>query len=162
MDHRPRPWERSLTLSDVPESQLAELGLWRGWATEASYRCADPAAFLTPLAELVGPPARRLNRETLASILAAIRDGAALPPVVVFREPDAATATLLDGMHRWRVSLALGFSSIPCTQPSRDDAKLCYRYTGSVRYGWLSGQPPSEPRRKPNVDVAADVAERRL
>jgi hypothetical protein len=154
---QPRP----LTLDDVPDELLAEVGLSRGCAPGASYRCSDPGAFLVPLAEVVGP-ARKLNREALRSFLCAVRDGIARPPVVVFREPGAATATLLDGLHRWRASSALGFSAIPCTQPNRDDAKLCYRYTGSVRYGWLSGQPPSEPHRKPNVDVAADVAERRL
>jgi hypothetical protein len=33
--------------------------------------------------------------------------------VVVFREPGAVTAALIDGLHRYRVSAALGFPSIP-------------------------------------------------
>jgi hypothetical protein len=37
---------------------------------------------------------------------------------VIFREPEAATATLLDGLHRYRLSLALGFTLIPAIQPS--------------------------------------------
>jgi hypothetical protein len=133
--------QRSLTLHDVPDDLLAEVGLARGGATTVSYSCTDAAAFLTTLGELVGP-IRMLNREALVSILCGIRDGTALPPVVVFREPGATKATLLDGLHRWRASSALGFSAIPCTQPSRDDAKLCYRYTDPVRYDWLSGSRP--------------------
>ena len=107
---------------------LAELGLAGDSASTSHYSCSDSPALLTPLAEVVGPADRKLNREALISILTAIRDDVPLPPVVVFREPGASTATLLDGVHRWRASLALGFSSIPCTQPSREDAELCYRY----------------------------------
>jgi hypothetical protein len=82
---QPRP----LTLDDVPDELLAEVGLSRGCAPGASYRCSDPGAFLVPLAEVVGP-ARKLNREALRSFLCAVRDGIARPPVVVFREPGAA------------------------------------------------------------------------
>jgi hypothetical protein len=77
---------RPLTLDDVPDVLLAELGMSPDWAAGGSYRCADSAAFLTPLADLVAPT-RKLNREALTLLLTAIRDGTALPPVVVFREP---------------------------------------------------------------------------
>jgi hypothetical protein len=119
---------RTLTLDEVHAELLAELGLAGDSASTSHYSCSDSPALLTPLAEVVGPADRKLNREALISILTAIRDDVPLPPVVVFREPGASTATLLDGVHRWRASLALGFSSIPCTQPSREDAELCYRY----------------------------------
>jgi hypothetical protein len=39
-----------------------------------------------------------------------------------------ATAVLLDGLHRWRMSLALGFVAIPATQPRREAAELGYGY----------------------------------
>jgi ParB-like chromosome segregation protein Spo0J len=91
------------------------------------YCCIDPSAILVPLTEVIGPD-RKLNEDALRRLLSGVRVGATLPPVVIFREPGAATATLLDGLHRYRLSLALGFTLIPATQPSRDDAELCYRY----------------------------------
>jgi hypothetical protein len=38
-------------------------------------------------------------------------------------------AALLDALHRYRLSLALGLSLIPAIQPSRDDGNCieCYR-----------------------------------
>ena len=37
-------------------------------------------------------------------------------------------AALLDGMHRWRISLAAGFTHLPCLCKSRDDAEVAYGY----------------------------------
>lgn len=116
-----------MTLDDVSDELLAEYGLPGGGATAASYRCSDQTALLVPLAEVIGPR-RMLNVDAVRSLLRGVRDGVELPPIVVFREPGAATAALLDGLHRWRVSLALGFLAIPATQPSRDDAELVYCY----------------------------------
>jgi hypothetical protein len=111
--------KRLLTLDSISNELLAEFGLARGTVTVTSYRCTDPTAVLVALARVTGPDRR---------LLSGVRDGAALPPVVIFREPGAATATLLDGLHRYRLSLALGFTLIPAIQPTRDDAELCYRY----------------------------------
>lgn len=119
---------RPLTLDEIPGELLAELGLRPGGATGASYRCSDPVAFLIPLTEVAAPTGRRLNREALASVLRGFKDGDAIPPVVVFREPEADTATLLDGLHRLRASAAVGYTMIPCTQPSRGDAEVVYCY----------------------------------
>ena len=119
---------RPLTLDDVPDKLLAEYGLRRGAATGPSYRCTDPAGALVPLIEVIGPTHRKLNEEALRSLLRGVRDGADLPPIIVFREPGAAVATLLDGLHRVRLSLAVGFAVIPTTQTSREDAELVYRY----------------------------------
>jgi hypothetical protein len=47
---------------------------------------------------------------------------------VVFREPGAASAALLDGLHRWQMSRALGFVEIPTVQASLEDAELVYQY----------------------------------
>ncbi len=118
---------RSLTLDDIPNNLLAEYGLQRGGATVPSYRCTNPQAILVPIAEITAP-VRKLNECTLRCLLRGIHDGDDIPPIVIFREPGAPTAQLLDGLHRWRISLTLGFASIPATQPSRDDAELCYRY----------------------------------
>jgi hypothetical protein len=119
---------RPLTLDGVPDELLAEFGLRRGGATLPSYRWADAAAVLVPLADITGPLQRKLNEESVRSLLRGIRDGADLPPVVVFREPGAQTAALLDGLHRVRVSIALGFVAIPALMISRDAAELGYRY----------------------------------
>jgi hypothetical protein len=80
-----------------------------------------------PVPEITAP-VRKLNPDAVRSLLQGVRDGADLPPIVVFRESGAATATLLDGRHRLSVSLALGFVSIPAMQPSREDAELVYCY----------------------------------
>jgi hypothetical protein len=67
---------------------------------------------------------RKLNSDALRSLLRGVRAGDDLPPGIVFREPGAVKAALLDGLHRFRVSAALGFASIPATQTSREDAEL--------------------------------------
>jgi hypothetical protein len=121
--------KRLLTLDSISDELLAEFSLARGSVTIACYRCADRDAVLVPLAE-VAVPDRKLSEDALRRLLCGVRDGAALPPVVIFREPGAATATLLDGLHRYQLSLALGFKLIPAIQPGRDDAELCYRYVG--------------------------------
>ncbi len=119
---------RRLTLDGVPDSLLAEYGFTRGAASAASYPCTDPSATLLPLTELIVPVGRRLNAEAVRDLLAVLRDGAALDPVAVFREPGEAQASLLDGLHRWHVSQALGFPSIPCIFLSREDAEVGFRY----------------------------------
>jgi len=111
--------DRHLTLEHISDELLAEYGLRRGGATRPSYRSSDPNAVLISLAEIGGPQARNLNEQAIRDLLRGIRDDAPIPPVVVFREPGAATATLLDGLHRWRLSQALGYIAIPTTQPSR-------------------------------------------
>jgi hypothetical protein len=123
----PQLSRRSLTLDEIPAELLTEYGLHRGCATAPSYRCTDPQSILVPVAEITAG-VRKLNADALRSLLRGVRDGHDLPPVVVFREPGAAAAALLDGLHRLRISVALGFVSIPATQPSRDDAELVYRY----------------------------------
>jgi ParB-like chromosome segregation protein Spo0J len=80
------------------------------------------------LYQVIGPGHRKLNEDALRSLLCAVRHRAPLPPVVVFREPGAATTMLLDGLHRWKVSAALGVNMIPCMLTTREDAELLYRY----------------------------------
>jgi hypothetical protein len=55
------------------------------------------------------------------SLLQGIRDGAILPPVCAFRCADG-VVRLTHGMHRWRVSQALGFRTIPCRLLTPDEA----------------------------------------
>jgi hypothetical protein len=76
------------------------------------------------LAEVEAGEARNLNEQALRDLLRGIRDDALIPPVVVFRELGAATARLLDGMHRWRLSQALGYIAIPTIQRGREDAEI--------------------------------------
>ena len=116
-----------LTLDNVPDDLLTEYERWRGAADAASYLCTDPLAALVPIAEIT-TPVRKLNTDVLRSLLRGIRDGDCLPAVVVFREPGAVTAALLDGLHRYWVSVALNFALIPAKQPSREDAELVYCY----------------------------------
>jgi hypothetical protein len=118
---------RPLTLDVMPDSLLAEYGFTRGAATERSYRCNDLTVPLVPLTGLI-VPVRKLNEEAVRRLLARLRDGVALDPVPVFREPAAVQAKLLDGLHRWHVSKTLGFPAIPCTYLSREEAEVGFCY----------------------------------
>ena len=91
MDRRP------LTLDCVPDELLAECGLRRGAAMTPHYCCTDPAAVLVPLADVVGPMQRKLNRDDLAKILRGFRDGDDIPPVLAFCEPDPPGIHLIHG-----------------------------------------------------------------
>ena len=70
----------------------------------------------------------QLDRERLERILRGFSERADIPPVPIFREPGAARATLLDGMHRCRASEAVGYHMIPALEMIRDDAEVLYRY----------------------------------
>src|SRR5665213_3239365 len=104
------------------------MGLTDVAATARSYRCTDASAFLVRLDELIAPKTRMLELKTVTGILEGVRDGNHIEPVVVFREPGASRAKLLDGEHRRRVSVKLGFVEIPCIQPSREEAEDAYGY----------------------------------
>ena len=91
-----------------------------------SYFYTHTKAILTPTVQIVMQPGI-LNLGRAAQLSREIRDGDDLPPVVVFREPKTAVATLLDGSF-WRICLALGYPSMSTWQPTRADAELTYRY----------------------------------
>jgi len=64
---------------------------------------------LISLAEIGGPKRENLNEQAIRDLLRGIRDDAPIPPVVrVSRNPAPPTATLLDGLHRWRLSAGAG------------------------------------------------------
>lgn len=69
-----------------------------------------------------GPAHRLLNEVRLRRLLKGVRDGDDLPAIHVYRAPGAPMAVLVQGAHRWRVSLALGFLMIPCWLLSSDEA----------------------------------------
>jgi hypothetical protein len=112
---------RSLTLSDVTDALLGEAGLRRGSAIAPSYRYADAKAVLLPVAQIHADP-RMLNEEAVRSLLRGIREGLELPPILVHRAAGVANACLVHGMHRWRVSVALGYRLIPCLLLTDDEA----------------------------------------
>jgi hypothetical protein len=124
---------RPLDIADVSDELLRELGLVRGYQTAECYRCSDPETEVVPLHKTLGSPSRWLNRTDVASILIGIRDGAAISPVVAFREPGAEVATLLHGMHRCRASLAVGFRAVPAILVSREEATDVYGYPDAQR-----------------------------
>ena len=118
--------KRPLGLREIPEAMLAEYGLKPGGAE--SYRCDDPTAKPVWMGNVLAPQGRGLNEEAVRSLLSGVRDSAALPPVVVVAEGVAEHVTLLDGLHRYQVSVALGFRSIPCIQVSVEEAVSGYGY----------------------------------
>jgi hypothetical protein len=117
---------RDLTLAEVPDELLKELGLRPNCLRAETYACSDSTAVLIPLAEISAPPNRLLNREALRTVLIRMRDDLPLDPVPVFREESWEIATLLDGMHRLRASAALGFPMMPCRLVPRADAEVIY------------------------------------
>ena len=114
---------RVLTLDDVTDELLAECALARGGASAKSYRCAEPTAVLLPADKVIGPQRRKLNRDTVVNILNGFRHGHSIPPVEVFYEQETDELILLDGMHRWRASLAYGFAEIPSVMMTREWAE---------------------------------------
>jgi len=120
--------KHNLDIDEIPDSLIAAMGLTGFRATALSYRCTHPAAFSVPLDDLIAPVARRLELKTVTDILEGVRNGADIEPIIVFREPGASRAKLLDGEHRRRVAVKLGFVEIPCMQPSREEAEDAYRY----------------------------------
>ena len=121
--------KHNLDIDEVPDSLIAAMGLTGVGATARRYRCTRPDMFIVRLDDLIAPIARRLELKTVTDILEGVRDGADIEPIVVFREPGATRAKLLDGEHRRRVSIKLGFVEISCIQPSRGEAEDGYRYT---------------------------------
>jgi len=123
MSERSKPGERALTLDDVPDHLLAEYGFRRGAAVAVSYRCIDKEAVLIRTSDVYAKrPDRKLNEEAIRDLLSGIRDKEALPPIIVYRKAAAELARLVDGTHRLRVAVALGFSMIPCLLLTRDEA----------------------------------------
>jgi hypothetical protein len=59
----------------------------------------------------------------LARILRGFRDGDDLPAVLVFCESDPSGIHLIHGVHRWRASLAFGYSQIPAISLERWEAE---------------------------------------
>ena len=101
---------------------LADYGQRAGGTTAVSYRCNDQNVVLELLAEIRGPAQRLLNEASLRYHLGLIRDRLSIEPVWVYRALGAPTATLVDGVHRWRLSLALGYAKIPCRHLTKDEA----------------------------------------
>lgn len=110
----------------IPMAWLDEVGMRQFTVAEPCYRCDNPHVLL-PL-QTIEPVLRTkpldengFARERMVSVLKAIRDGAALPPVPVERITHALYLyRLRDGTHRFYASLRVGFSSIP--------AEICEPY----------------------------------
>jgi hypothetical protein len=87
---------------------------------------------LLPTAKVIGPTQRKLNHDTVVNILNGFRHGHGIP-VEVFYEPETDEFIFLDGMHRWRASLAYGFAELPCLMIDRDWAEVCRGYMPAAR-----------------------------
>jgi hypothetical protein len=112
----------------ISDELLAECGLARGAARATSYRCTDPAAVYVPLGNMIVPQGRKLNEDVVRQILRGFRDGDDIAPVEAFYEPRTTEFHLLDGLHRWRASLAFGFRQIPCELKTREFAEVARGY----------------------------------
>jgi hypothetical protein len=111
--------KRPLTLAAVPPELIAEFGLQH--VTLASYRCHDARSALEPIGRVrIGQP-RMLNIDALKRILGWIRSDSPVEAVAVVREAND-QLTLLAGMHRYQVSIALGCRTIPCRRVTEDEA----------------------------------------
>src|ERR1700684_2605728 len=92
---------RELNVEDVPQEMV------RGIPAAVSYRCGAQDAELIPLSEIRGPT-RKLNVEALGRLIRSIRENSDIDPAAVFHH--GGVTNLLDGMHRWRLSAACGFT----------------------------------------------------
>jgi hypothetical protein len=110
---------RPLTLAAVSPELIAEFGLQH--VSLASYRCHDARSTLEPIGRVRIQQPRMLNIDALKRILGWIRSNVPLEPVTVVREAND-QLTLLAGMHRYQVSIAMGFRFIPCLTVSADEA----------------------------------------
>ena len=122
---------------EVPAALFAEAGLRIDGAASRSYRCDDASAALLPLAEVRGPviaPHKRgLDRDRLRAVITGTAAGSAMPPVPVYREPGEPVAVLLDGAHRFAVSIAYGYQEIPCRMVTRQAAEGSYGFPDGQR-----------------------------
>jgi len=74
-----------------------------------------PRAILKPVAEITAPE-RKLNLTRATKLLRGVRDGGGLLPAVsCFESPVRSGQSCSNGLHRYRVSAALGFASILAT-----------------------------------------------
>lgn len=124
-------------LYTVPAELFAAAGLRPGGATERSFRCESAGIAFVPIAQIRGPtiaPGKRgLDRDRLDSIISGIAAGVALPPVPVYWEAEESKAVLLDGAHRFAVSIVYGFCEMPSLILSIEEARDGYNYPESQR-----------------------------
>jgi hypothetical protein len=104
--------QRLLTLEGVLDWLLEEFGLRRRQAAGEYYPSADSAAQLVELRRISYPADRRLSEQSLRDLLPKMLKRQPIDPVHVRSAPDG--MSLHHGMHRFSLSLALGFQLIPC------------------------------------------------
>lgn len=119
--------ERPLTLAAVPLALLAEYGLPEAAAGRDSYRCDDAGVTLVAIKNTRAPLARMLNEAAVRGLLRGIRANASIPPIHVISEQGK--VRLLNGLHRLRVSIAVGFTQIPARFLSLEEAEGAYGYS---------------------------------
>ena len=124
-------------LYTVPTELFTAVGLRPGGAVGRSFRCEHADVAFVPIAQIRGPtiaPGKRgLDRDRLSSIISGIAGGVALPPVPVCWEAEGSKAVLLDGAHRFAVSIAYGFCEIPSLILSIEEARDGYNYPEGQR-----------------------------
>lgn len=125
------PINPATAVYEVSDQLLAEYGLRRGVVALSAYSCADSDAVLISLAELRVPAHRGLAPDRLRRILLAVSTRKPLPAVPLFREPNC--AIVLDGMHRYAVAAAVGYSSLPCLSLPLEEARDIYLYPEGQR-----------------------------
>jgi hypothetical protein len=110
-------------LAGVPAELLAAYGLPPGKAFASSYRCSDPTAQKIPISGISYPQAKALDRDAVVRVLVNLRQQRDVDPIIVCRRPEAFDFTLVEGLHRLAVSVALGYVTIPATLIPYDIAK---------------------------------------
>ena len=103
--------ERPLTLDVVPQSLLEEFGA-RAGHHGLHYLSANVSAPLIELQRISFPAGRKLSEESLRDLLPKMLSGHPIDPIDIRNAPEG--MSLHHGMHRLRLSLALGFKLIPC------------------------------------------------
>lgn len=105
---------------DIPGEWWEEAGMTEFRATHSSYECDGTQQAIVPIHLVASPPRHVVHdhggfaRPRLVRALIGIRTRTPLPPVTILDLPTAGFPYLLnDGFHRFRGSIAAGFSHIP-------------------------------------------------
>lgn len=105
---------------DIPDQWWEASGM-QGYSPNAVHYRTTPAWPTVIAIRALEPPVRDggvvwfRDQETVVQILHAMRDGDELPPIMVWSREKTASARykVRDGLHRFYLSVALGFTRIP-------------------------------------------------
>ena len=105
---------------EIPDEWLEVTGANKFKPNEPAYETSSDDDYPTEImsfsklqAPIRNPSVTGFVKERMISLIECILAGKALPPVEVHLKPDESTYKVKDGYHRFYLSVALGFHSLP-------------------------------------------------